>query len=446
MLPEVPPPADPVPSGGGSDEDLSKDEKGSVTKESTESPAGVGGIAPKSQAASKRRAKPTRQRARGKAAKKSSKVGQDKRRGTRPFPASTFEDALVLPDAIQKFGSGQRVRRLTLFDELGRAPDSSLSRDLIYASSRYALTKGNHQSEWLALTDEGEIATNPETSQREQARARFALAIERFVPFKELYDRYVSNKLPAASAMRDHLTDATSLASDQASEAVETFIVNAKFVGVLKPVSGVERLLPLDHALDELGGPDPAAPGAKDAAARRSASGQPAVRDADWSNTCFYVTPIGDEDSEERRHADVFLSSIVEPAVEALERDFRVVRADHIEHPGLITAQVIEHLFRSALVVADLSFHNPNVFYELALRHASGKPTVLISRTADSLPFDVSDVRTVQLDTTDIWGFVPQMGTWRAEITRQARRALEDNHGGANPLATFFPAYREFLR
>lgn len=247
--------------------------------------------------------------------------------------------------------------------------------------------------------------------------------------------------------MRDHLADSTQLSSEEASEAVETFIVNAKFVGVLKPVSGVERLLPLDHALDELAvRSDRTLPGTDGAIARRGASGRPAVQDADWQHTCFYVTPIGSDGSEPRRHADVFLSNIVEPAIEALDRGFHVVRADHIEHPGLITAQVIEHLFRSALVVADLSFHNPNVFYELALRHASGKPTVLISRSSDRLPFDVSDVRTVQLDTTDIWSFVPQMETWRAEITRQARRALDDNDGGANPLATFFPSYRDYLQ
>jgi hypothetical protein len=368
--------------------------------------------------------------------------------GTRPFPASSFEDALLLADSIQKFGGGQPIRRLTLFHELGRSPDSSASRDMIYASSKYGLTKGTHQSEWLELTPEGDTATKPELSERERTRARFALAIERFTPFKALYDRYVGNKLPTAAVMRDHVADASELDVESASEAVETFIVNAKYVGVLKPLAGVERLLPLDHALDELPGrtalpPDEAG---MEVTIRRGPSGQPAARDTDWAHTCFYITPIGDEDSEARRHADVFLASIVEPAIEALGRELTVVRADHIDRPGMITAQVIEHVFRSALVVADLSFHNPNVFYELALRHATSKPTVLISRAADPLPFDVAEFRTVQLDTNDIWSFVPQMETWRAEISRQARRALDDPDGGAgNPLTTFFPSYREHL-
>ena len=149
------------------------------------------------------------------------------------------------------------------------------------------------------------------------------------------------------------------------------------------------------------------------------------------------MTPIGEEDSVERKHADVFLGHLVEPAVDALGLGLRVVRADQIDDPGLITAQVIQHLLRARLVIADLSFHNPNVFYELAIRHATGKPTVLICRAEDALPFDISDVRTVRVDMADIHSFVTQMETWRAELTNMARRALDDPAASANPLTAF---------
>jgi hypothetical protein len=89
------------------------------------------------------------------------------------------------------------------------------------------------------------------------------------------------------------------------------------------------------------------------------------------------------------------------------------------------------------LVIADLSFHNPNVFYELALRHATGQPTVLICRNEDKLPFDIADIRTVRVDMTDIHAFVTQMETWRAELTNMARRALDDPAASANPLTAF---------
>ena len=66
-----------------------------------------------------------------------------KTRLIRSFPASTFQDALILAEAFQKYAAGQtRVRKLTLFDKIGKSPDSGPSRQLITNSSRYGLTKG----------------------------------------------------------------------------------------------------------------------------------------------------------------------------------------------------------------------------------------------------------------------------------------------------------------
>lgn len=48
--------------------------------------------------------------------------------------------------------------------------------------------------------------------------------------------------------------------------------------------------------------------------------------------TCFYITPIGDEDSELRRHADLFMGSLIEPALD--EFKLKVVRADKIAKRG----------------------------------------------------------------------------------------------------------------
>jgi hypothetical protein len=88
-------------------------------------------------------------------AKKSAKATTDaaeaaKTRAIRNFPASTFQDALVLADAFQKYAAGQtRVRKLTIFDKIGKSPDSGPSRQLITNSSRYGLTKGGTRlSSW----------------------------------------------------------------------------------------------------------------------------------------------------------------------------------------------------------------------------------------------------------------------------------------------------------
>lgn len=75
--------------------------------------------------------------------------------------------------------------------------------------------------------------------------------------------------------------------------------------------------------------------------------------------------------------------------------DFRVERADHDKTPGIVTEAIIEKIIEADLVVADLSGVNPNVMYELAVRHALGEPFVQMMEAGGDLPFDISSVNTV---------------------------------------------------
>ena len=90
--------------------------------------------------------------------------------------------------------------------------------------------------------------------------------------------------------------------------------------------------------------------------------------------SCFFIAPIGEPGTVVRRDSDQVLRHIVRPA--ASRAGFDAVRADEIAEPGIITSQVIERIVESPLVIADLSGHNPNVFYELAIRHVIRKPYV----------------------------------------------------------------------
>ncbi len=130
---------------------------------------------------------------------------------------------------------------------------------------------------------------------------------------------------------------------------------------------------------------------------------------------------------------------MVEPALKELGLD--VVRADKIAEPGMITTNVLEHIKLSRLVIADLSMLNPNVFYEMALRHAVKLPIVQIIRKADRLPFDVNHVNSIIIDNTDIYTFTPKIETYRSEITTLARRALEDAEHIGNPISVFYADY-----
>lgn len=115
---------------------------------------------------------------------------------------------------------------------------------------------------------------------------------------------------------------------------------------------------------------------------------------------CFFIAPIGAPGSEERKRSDQVLRHIIRPA--AKEVGYKATRADEISEPGTITAQVIEHVVDDDVVVADLTGWNPNVFYELAIRHAFKKPAILIIHQGQSIPFDVSTERTIFFDHKDL--------------------------------------------
>jgi len=363
-------------------------------------------------------------------------------RRTTLFPASSFEEALIVPNAIQKHGAGQKVRRLTLFDQMKKSPDSGTSRQLITNANKYGLIKGNYTAEHLELTMDGKIVTSAESAPREKLTVKFRLAIEKIAPFKALYEKLRGNRLPAASVLED-LAKENGVPDGDTKECIEIFVVNAKYLGVLKTIAGAERIIPIDQALEEIPSsqvlPINELEGsiAKEAFATTVTS---STKDQDYDTTCFYISPIGEDASEHRIHADLFLGSLVEPALE--EFHLKVIRADKIGKPGMITAQILEYILKSKLVVADLSFHNPNVFYELSLRHASRLPTVQVIRKCDKLPFDLDQFRTIRIDTTSIFTMVPNLQTYKTEIAAQVRMALKDPDSVDNPLSTYYPNLR----
>ena len=115
---------------------------------------------------------------------------------------------------------------------------------------------------------------------------------------------------------------------------------------------------------------------------------------------CFVIAPIGEHGSETRKRSDQIFKHVISPPVEEL--GYRPIRADQISEPGLITSQVIEHIVDDPLVIADLTERNPNVFYELAIRHAIRKPLVQIIKTGEQIPFDVAGTRTIFVDHRDL--------------------------------------------
>jgi len=110
---------------------------------------------------------------------------------------------------------------------------------------------------------------------------------------------------------------------------------------------------------------------------------------------CFVIGPIGDPGTEIRTHADLLLDGIIRPVFAEHFSHFKVQRADEIKAPGDINSQIINRLMDAELVIADMSMHNANTFYELAVRHMVRLPTIHIIRNDEKIPFDVAPYRAI---------------------------------------------------
>jgi hypothetical protein len=115
---------------------------------------------------------------------------------------------------------------------------------------------------------------------------------------------------------------------------------------------------------------------------------------------CFVIAPIGEENSETRKRSDQIFTHIIKPI--AADCGYKAIRADHLPETGLITSQVTQHIIEASLVIADLTGSNPNVFYELAIRHMLRKPYVQIIAKGERIPFDVAGIRTIEIDHRDL--------------------------------------------
>ena len=223
---------------------------------------------------------------------------------------------------------------------------------------------------------------------------------------------------------------------DRTAEAIEIIKANGKFAGILLEVG--EGQPPLVRLIDVPTGEQPV-------------EGEVALANAvamaptkGWDKTCFYITPIGDDGTEERRHSNMMLKHVVRPVFETA--GFTVVRADEIAKTGIISQQVFEHLAKAKICVADLSFHNPNAFYELGVRHAFLLPTIQLIHKSKKIPFDVSQGRTITIDTADNYLVADHLESARKTLAEYVNNLLTGS-GGAddNPVAIYLPGLKIIL-
>ena len=111
------------------------------------------------------------------------------------------------------------------------------------------------------------------------------------------------------------------------------------------------------------------------------------------------------------RHFNDFLKPIIEEAGR-----FRAERSTAVR--GDLLKQIISDLVSSPVVVADLTDHNPNVFWELGVRQSFRHGTITIAEFGTRLPFDLSNKGTLF--------YHPKDHVRNAKFVRELKEALSD--------------------
>lgn len=145
--------------------------------------------------------------------------------------------------------------------------------------------------------------------------------------------------------------------------------------------------------------------------------------------TCFVIAPIGEEGSEIRKRSDQVFKHVISPVAET--EGYRAEMAHHVSEPGSITTQIIDRILNADLVIADLTGHNANVLYELAVRHVVKKPVVQIIQRGEKLPFDISQQRTISLDHRDL----DSVEEAKEALTKQIRSVQNDPSQVDSPIS-----------
>lgn len=143
--------------------------------------------------------------------------------------------------------------------------------------------------------------------------------------------------------------------------------------------------------------------------------------------------PYGGSDENMQKHYRGVYQSIIAPAVR--EAGMEPKRSDIGAEPGNITRDIIRDLVESEIVIADLTAANPNVFFELGIRHAFRKSgTVHIADSSQKIPFDIRQYRAIKYSTD-----LAEIPTVIEQLVEAIKKRLDQPERADNPVHDAIP-------
>lgn len=359
------------------------------------------------------------------------------------LPRRTVEDAIVIAKTLHDTYAGKSATTEEL-SQAAELPKTNATKYLFWAAQAYRIVSKDDGKQAYSLAETGRKIVSPNYPEEKLEGIRKAVLTPTVL--SKFFSDYDGHPMPAAEFFPNVLKNKFNVPADRVPEAMSIIAKNGRFAGFLEDgPAGSEPVVRLGGAAVPAIKAEPEGESAPEHSVTAAVM---EVSQVPWDKTCFYITPIGDEGTEVRKHADMMLKHLIEPVAASKEFGFEVVRADRIERSGLISRQIFEYLVRSRLCIADLSFSNPNAFYELGVRHVCRRPAIQIIRKSDRIPFDVSQGRTIKIDTSDVYTVVDRLESAKRELAEHIKHIMTNNQeesGDENPVNVYLPGLKVVL-
>lgn len=358
------------------------------------------------------------------------------------LPKKTLEDAIRVARVIKDEYAGKLATWEDIAKSMGFSANNPNNKYFLWSALAYRIVD-RADGDQYQITEIGRKILAPTYDGED--REGMIVAIAKPSILARFYSDYNASLLPSGDIFKNVLEQKYGIPRTRVDETINLIIDNARFAKLLEDTpDGKIRLRSTNEAVG-IGANDSEQTELADPSEVNYDSVNTEEVRSDYENSCFIITPIGDDGSDERKHADAMLRHLIEPVLS--DEGLKAVRADRISKPGHITKQVVEHIAYCRLCITDMSFKNQNAHYELGIRHAFKLPSIQIIRKGDKIPFDVQQGRTIIIDTSDPYTIMDRLASAKAELKEHVKSLM----GGSkdqeeSPITMYLPKLKVQLR
>lgn len=145
---------------------------------------------------------------------------------------------------------------------------------------------------------------------------------------------------------------------------------------------------------------------------------------------CFVIMPFSKTQScTEQRWTKIF-EYIIKPAIEESKLGYECERS--VAERENIIKGILEGLNKANVVIADLTDNNPNVFYELGVRHTLANRTILIAQGKEHIPSDLRPYPVAFYDRSPA-----KIAAFKEDIKKKLNDIRRNPERSDNPIADF---------